>query len=307
MNCDDRVRTTMERLKTNEAQRRAGGAQDRRLWYVNRQGQTFVVVDARQPFAMGSPESEPGRDESEPRHERKIGRVYAISASPVTKAQFSRFRADRPNVLKLRKQAMEELNKIVRTDDSPQTGMTWYEAAEYCNWLSEKEGISEDQWCYKANEKGEYAAGMSAKDPSLALTGYRLPTEAEWEFACRAGTKTRFYFGEDESLLAGYVWYKDNGQNRTQPIASLMPNDFGLFDMHGNVWQWCDTPNQEYSQPEDILATTTIANDVRRVLRGGAYNNLPDHLRAAYRAFQNPDSRQPNFGFRPARTLEPRL
>jgi formylglycine-generating enzyme required for sulfatase activity len=301
LNCGDRVQAAIERLGKNEAQRRAD--RDRRPWYVNRQGQTFVVIDAWQPFLMGSPEREPERDKNETQHLRQIGRQYSIAASPVTKEQFRRFQTERPHV------ARRDVESVVRTDDSPQTGMTWYEAAEYCNWLSEKEGISADQWCYESNQQRQFAAGMRAKHDYLALTGYRLPTEAEWEFACRAGTNTRFYFGEDDSLLAGYAWYKDNSRNRTWPVASLKPNDFGLFDMHGNVWQWCETPSQDYPKPgsetyNDDPATTTVGSEGRRVLRGGSYDHLPRHLRAACRLLQNPDMREEKLGFRPARTMK---
>ena len=101
-----------------------------RRWYVNSQRQVFVVIDARQPFIMGSPEHEAGRDvgDLERQHRRKIGRCYAIAASPVTVAQ-------------LRKVGLRKGN-VVLADDCPQTGMTWYEAAGYCNWLSEREGIA---------------------------------------------------------------------------------------------------------------------------------------------------------------------
>ena len=141
--------------------------------------------------------------------------------------------------------------------------MTWYEAAEYCNWLSEKEGISADQWCYEPNDQGKFAEGMRAKDKYLTLTGYRLPTEAEWEFACRAGTITRFYFGQNDALLANYAWYRAQQQSdRTWPVASLKPNDFGLFDMLGNVWHWCECPPRAY--PNRVLRSPTIADRARR-------------------------------------------
>ena len=99
--------------------------------------------------------------------------------------------------------------------------------------MSEQEGIVKEQWCYEPNEKGEYGPGMKAKDKYLELSGYRLPTEAEWEYACRAGTVTSRYYGLTDTLLAKYAWYEANGQNRTWPVGSLKPNDFGLFDMHG--------------------------------------------------------------------------
>ena len=109
----------------------------------------------------------------------------------------------------------------------------------YCNWLSEQEGIPKDQWCYEPNDKGEYAEGMKIPADFLQRTGYRLPTEAEWEYACRAGTTSAFGFGEPEELLDRYAWYISNSKNRMWPVGLLKPNGLGLFDMHGNAWEWC--------------------------------------------------------------------
>ena len=291
-------------LQADDKQRQARNAHDRRQWYVNRQGQTFVVVvDARQPFTMGSPPGEREREDNEALHVRTIGRRYAIATSPVTKEQFWRFLSERPRV----KDNMPP-GSIDPTAGSPQVSMTWYEAAEYCNWLSEKEGISADQWCYGPNEQGQFDVGMRVKDKYLALTGYRLPTEAEWEFACRAGTKTRFYFGQSDSLLANYAWYYDNSRGHTWPVASLKPNDLGLFDMLGNVWQWCEWPFPPYPGPgqavaDDSEAGRKVSNESPSAVRGGAYTNLPGRVRAAYRGRSNPYERQKFLGFRPARTM----
>ena len=105
----------------------------------------------------------------------------------------------------------------------------------------------------RAERKGaNYGPGMKTKDKYLELSGYRLPTEAEWEFACRAGTVTSRYYGLTDTLLDRYAWYEANGQNRTWPVGSLKPNDFGLFDMHGNAWDWCDDSYQALPKSRDF-------------------------------------------------------
>ena len=100
-------------------------------------------------------------------------------------------------------------------------------------------GTTPDGLCYEPHEKGEYGPGMKAKDKYLELSGYRLPTEAEWEYACRAGTVTSRYYGETEELLKHYGWYAKNAELRTWPVGSKKPNDWGLFDLHGNIYCWC--------------------------------------------------------------------
>jgi hypothetical protein len=303
-----RLQPLVEKLRSKEEQLRARKATDKRQWYVNTQGQTFVVLDAGE-FLMGSPKSEPGRSPGETLHRCHIGRRFAISTTDVTKAQFGRFQTAHPEIHKIN-------TPWVTTDDSPQTPMTWYEAAAYCNWLSEQEGIVKDQWCYEPNDKGEYGPGMKAKDKYLELSGYRLPTEAEWEYACRAGTVTSRYYGLTDTLLPQYAWYQANGKNRTWPVGSLKPNDFGLFDMHGNVWQWCDDSNRAYPKAadaisEDLGSTKPVIDSNTRVLRGGAFYYPPENVRSAdrngdqpaYPNFNQLAFRINRFGFRPARTL----
>ena len=279
---------------------------DQRQWFVNGEGQTFVIVDAQQPFWMGSQASERGRDTLiEGRHLRQIDRCFAIAATPITTKQFVRFLQERPKV----KDAMPA-EATASADSTPQTFVTWFQAAEYCNWLSEKEGIARDERCFVPNALGNFAEGMRAKDNCLKLSGYRLPTEAEWEFACRAGTTTRFYFGESELLLGDYAQYHENSEGRRWPVASRKPNDFGLFDMHGNVWQWCEWPSQKYPDAGgapigDSASSEPVVYGKPSALRGGSYTNLPDHLRSACRLRQNPDTGQVSIGFRPVRTYRP--
>ena len=111
-------------------------------------------------------------------------------------------------------------------------GFSWYNAAAYCNWLSRQEGLPE---CYEPNPDGEYATGMKIKPDALRLGGYRLPTEAEWEYACRAGAGTSRFYGASPELLGRYAWYNANSQEQAWPCGSLQPNELGLFDMLGNV------------------------------------------------------------------------
>ncbi len=256
-------------------------------WFVNSRGQTFVIVDAGE-FVMGSPASEPDRSPDETQHRVHIGRRFAISTTLVTKEQFAQFQHDHPEVAKM------NTGQLVKTDDSPQMAMTWYEAAQYCNWLSEREGIVKEQRCYEPNEKGVYDSGMKAKDNYLELSGYRLPTEAEWEYACRARTVTSRYYGLSETLLPRYAWYESNSQNRTWPVASLKPNDYGLFDMQGNAWQWCDDADISYPSgkvSEDSGSTKAVVETVGRVLRGGSFDNQQWLVRSADRNGVAPASR----------------
>jgi len=111
------------------------------------------------------------------------------------------------------------------------------------------------------------------------ITGktYRLPTEAEWEYACRAGTTTRFYFGDDANQLGDYAWYDGNSQKTTHPVGQKRPNAWGLHDMIGNVWEWCedDWHSTHENAPRDGSAWIKNGNDNRSPLRGGSWGSLP--------------------------------
>jgi formylglycine-generating enzyme required for sulfatase activity len=136
------------------------------------------------------------------------------------------------------------------------------------------------------------------------ITGktYRLPTEAEWEYACRAGTTTRFYFGDDASQLGDYAWYSANSQNTTHPVGQKkQPNAWGLYDMIGNVWEWCedDWHDNYIGAPRDGSAWIKNGNDNRSLLRGGSWGDYPNGCRSAIRdTFIRRDYRSLNYGFR---------
>ena len=187
-------------------------------------------------------------------------------------------------------------------------GSSWYDAAAYCNWLSKREGLPEDQWCYLRSEKGEYDQGMTIPADVLKRKGYRLPTEAEWEYACRAGAITSRYHGISINLLAKYARYAGNSAEHAWPGGSLLPNDLGLFDMLGNVYEWCQErpllfrPDQAGTIYDDITYKEHANSD--RLLRGGAFLNLPALVRSANRYWNAPKYRYGDCGFRLARTYD---
>ena len=130
---------------------------------------------------------------------------------------------------------------------------------------------------------------------------YRLPSEAEWEYACRAGTQTRYYFGDDESRLGEYAWYKDNSKGKTHPVGEKEPNQFGLYDIYGNVWEWCsDRWHDNYNgAPTDGSSWETGTGD-RRILRGGAWFDFPVSYSSSSRPYWGADYRTDGIGFRVA-------
>jgi formylglycine-generating enzyme required for sulfatase activity/tetratricopeptide (TPR) repeat protein len=276
-----------------------------RRWYVNSQGQTFVIIPGPVEFLMGSPRSEAERERGaegpiERLHKKRIGRTFAIASHEVTVEQFLRFRREhryRP--------------QYANQPDCPMNDVSWYDAAAYCNWLSEQEGIPKDQWCYEPNAGGQYAEGMKPKPRYLQLTGYRLPSESEWEYACRSGAATARFYGETEELLGQYAWYTKNSLDRwLLPVGSLKPNEFGLFDMLGNALEWCQDPIFDYRLQRAGRSTEDqeFAGDIRdtqlRVLRGGAFSHRPRGVRSGNRLRYQPADRLSNVGFRLARTYD---
>ncbi len=131
---------------------------------------------------------------------------------------------------------------------------------------------------------------------------YRLPTEAEWEYACRAGTTTRFSFGDDESRMGEYAWYVGNSRDRTHPVAQKEPNSWGLYDMHGNVREWCQDRYGDYPL-SSVIDPKGPSGGSGRVYRGGSWRYEPRRrVRSAYRNWYNPDFRYIDLGFRLLRT-----
>ena len=189
----------------------------------------MAVVPGPIEFLMGAPKRERDVGSYEAWQTMRTERIphsYAISSKQVTVEQFRRFDFGNGGLGLWLTDSPEP--------DCPVIGVLCHVAGQYCNWLSLQNGIPKDQWCYKAN-------GRIREDCEdyLQLTGYRFPTEAEWEYACRVGALTPRYYGRTEELLPEYAWYDDNAQQRTWPVACLKPNDLGLFDMLGNADDFC--------------------------------------------------------------------
>jgi formylglycine-generating enzyme required for sulfatase activity len=242
-------------------------------------------------FVMGSPETEEGRSDSEsPQHEVRLGDFF-MGMYPVTQGQWQAIATLEPV-----QQELDPDPSRFKAADRPVEKVSWLDAVEFCDRLSRQ----------------------TKRD-------YRLPTEAEWEYACRAGTTTPFHFGEtivtDLANYDGSTYGKGaKGINRQEitPVGSFPANAFGLYDMHGNVWEWCaDGWHGNYAdKPEDLKengnlpwrSAKSLAAEGFRSLRGGSWINDPRSCRSASRYFNRPAGRGGSIGFRvvcrAARTLQ---
>jgi serine/threonine protein kinase/formylglycine-generating enzyme required for sulfatase activity len=256
-------------------------------WYVNGQRQTMVVIPGPVEFMMGS--REPGESSQ---HRQRIRRPFAISATPVTVEQYRH------------KEKPLAKGKDPRAD-YPAVYKSWFEAAAYCNWLSEQDGIERDQWCYETGPDGK----LRLREKYLNRTGYRLPTEAEMEYANRAGAVTTRFYGESEELLEKFGWYVPNSKGQLWPVGRLKPNDLGLFDTHGNVWCWCQEPQRRYPRGEpgkvfeDQEGELAINPKLGRAMRGNCYTDQGNSVGCASCWYPVPTYQTNISGFRVARTM----
>lgn len=227
-------------------------------------------------FLMGSPTADTWAQPSEvPQHQVTLSYDFHMGRTPVTQAQWLAVMGSWPG-----------------TAPSEQYGLGPDHPACFINW----------------NDANNYIAALN----DLGYGVFRLPSESEWEYACRAGTTTQFSFGDDEHpgswddcglprTLNNHAWYCNNSGGKTHPVAQFPANPFGLYDMHGNVVEWClDRWHTNYTGAPTNGSAWVSGTDTSRVSRGGSYNGKPLDLRSAYRGKGTPDLRSGNLGFRVA-------
>ena len=232
---------------------------------TNSIGMKLVLIPAGE-FMMGSPNLDSvACGDEKPRHRVRITRPFYLGMHEVTQAQYQAVMGANPSHFCANGGGRDKVNGE-STAQHPVERVSWLDGVTFCNKLSEKEGR---RAFYEVD-------GEKVSVPDWNCAGYRLPTEAEWEYACRANSATRYSFGDAAASLGGFGWFESNSENKTHPVGKKRSNGFGLFDMHGNVWEWCWDGYGEYSNmdsPIEDPAGIEIAGV--RVDRGGSWDDNP--------------------------------
>jgi formylglycine-generating enzyme required for sulfatase activity len=224
-----------------------------------------LVLIPKGTFTMGSPIEEKGRFGHEEQHEVTISQDYYLGVTEVTQAQYEKMMGKNPSYFQGAK--VGNANTAL-----PVENVSWDDAVEFCKKLSD------------------------LPEEKKAGRVYRLPTEAEWEYACRSGSKSAYSFGESSKSLGDYAWFDENSNGQTHPVGQKKPNAWGLYDMLGNVWEWCSDWYGEYPKGAVSDPTGPIKGS-DRVLRGGGWYDGAAYCRPADRVGLVPSLRY-SFGFR---------
>ena len=258
---DDQFRARRLSSMAERAQKAVAPTPDSKTWMDPVSGMEFVYIPGGE-FWMGCGERETAcGDDEKPRHQLRVNGFW-MGKYEVTQAQWQAVMWRNPS----------HFNGADRPVDS----VSWNDAQEFLNELN--------------------AAWANSRSPAQ----FRLPSEAEWEYAARAGTQTAYSFGDDPAQLGDYAWFNGNSGNQTHSVGQLKPNAFGLYDMHGNVWEWvADTYHDNYNgAPTDGSAWGNLGDGKAKLLRGGSWNRYPLYCRSALRYRFFPDLRHCNLGAR---------
>jgi formylglycine-generating enzyme required for sulfatase activity len=259
---------------------------------TNSIGMKFVRIEPGE-FMMGTSEDQvdklkgqfPDSDRSyfadeQPQHRVQIMRGFLLGVYEVTQGQYQEVMGENPSQFK-------------GPNDLPVERVSWLDAVKFCNKLSERDGRTS---CYRIDGENVTIAGGN---------GYRLPSEAEWEYACRAGTSTVYPFGDDPGALGDYAWYGANSVQKPHPVGQKRPDAWGLYDMLGNVDEWCaDWYDATYYASSEGTDPPGAARASFRVLRGGSWHDVPRICRPACRYRYMPGNRSYGLGFRVAAVQE---
>ena len=266
--------------------------------YENKIGMKFRLIPAGE-FMMGSPEVEEDHYSDEgPVHCVRLTQPYYVSAHEVTQSQWEEVMGTTLADLK-----DTDWHYVGQGPHNPMYWISWFDAVAFCNALSEREGKSP---YYKMTnvERADYGREPGIESATVKILGglgYRLPSEAEWENACRAGCEDPYYGEVDE-----IAWHSDNSYKKMRSVGEKLPNSFGLFDLHGSVWEWCgDFYDKDYYSVSQMTNPTGPSTGIVRVFRGGSFNNHARTCRSANRFGSTPDCRNSRVsGFRLACSAE---
>ena len=261
-------RQTPERRGTVRGLIPLGTFSSRQDMLTNRIGMDLKLIPAGE-FTMGSSASEEGRDDDEYQHRVRLTQSFYLQTTEVTQGQWKSVMGTEP---------WKGQEYVKEGDDYAATYVSHEDAIDFCRKLSAREGGT-----------------------------YRLPTEAEWEYACRGGTQTMYSFGASAGQLGEYAWFAENaekvGEEYAHRVGQKVANGFGLYDMHGNVYEWCsDWYDAEYYKSSPGVDLGGASSGSFRVLRGGSWGYAAGFCRSAFRYGNSPSYRYSGLGFRVARS-----
>jgi uncharacterized protein (TIGR02996 family) len=239
--------------------------------WTNALGMEFALI-LPGTFLMGSPETEEGRYDDEVRHPVTLTEPDLLGIYPVTVGEFARFVEATGYQTEAEKEGDEETWRspgFTQTERHPVVCTSWNDTQAMIAWLNETSSVV-----------------------------HTLPTEAQWEYSCRAGSTTAFFWGDDAARLGEFGWFNENADRQTHPVTTKRPNGWGLWHVHGNVWEWCEDWYGDYLTEAVKNPRGRLSGGSRRVIRGGGWNSGAMGCRSAYRVRLDPSYRSTSDGFR---------